>query len=467
MKKYFVSLVIIILCSKTLLTMFNTQHCEEAPVATAIEKNWQKLYKTHKNELTDPFIAGKQFAHTAQNFLFGISSSAYQIEGGLDDNNAIAAFYQSKGLPTAVDAIDFWHRYKDDIKQMKEELGINSFRLSIAWDRVEPMQGAYDQNAIDTYIDIIKTLKQYDIEPVVTLHHYTIPTWFAQIGGFEYSNNNHHFVSFAKKMYLELCHDVIYWSTFNAPEAYALKGYAKGDAAPGYTGKWQLVEQVLLNMLNAHVDIYQSIKGLNGLYYSLSTEDNAIPLPRIGIQKNIVLLDSSTDNALHWCLSPISALCCMTGNMLQSKGFYSFFATRTFEIHVPFLVNITYSNPLASSSLDWIGLNFYSNVNLFITSPQRETISSKTTENPTYRDYPEGIARAIKELYTEIAQPLNIPIMITENGIATSKQESKKREKFFQRTLFTIKTLIDDGYPIIGYLPWSSHDSYEWPTQEF
>src|SRR5204863_8826149 len=59
------------------------------------------------------------------------------------------------------------------------------------------------------------------------------------------------------------------------------------------------------------------------------------------------------------------------------------------------------------------------------------------------------------------------PIMITENGIATSKQESKKREKFFQRTLFTIKTLIDDGYPIIGYLPWSSHDSYEWPTQEF
>lgn len=442
------------------------------------DHDWETLYKTHKNELTNPNASGKKLQKLWHNvnvpnkpkkFLLGVSSSAYQIEGGLDKNNATAAFYQSKGLTTAMDAIDFWNRYKNDIQQMKTELGINSFRLSIAWERVEPEQGKYDENAIDTYIDIMKTLKEYDIEPVVVLHHYTIPTWFARNNGFEKKENINDFVTFAEKMYQALYQYVTYWSTFNAPEAYALKGYAKGDAAPGYVGKWQQVEEVLSNMLEAHVQIYQSIKSTTGLYNFLRLSDKSIPMPLIGIQKNIVLLDSSHENFLHTCLSPISAACCTAGNILQSEGFYSFFTTGTFYVNIPFQAYVSHTNTLAPQSLDWIGLNFYSNMKMFITKPQTELNEKRKTKNPTYRDYPEGIARAVQEIYSKIAQPLNIPLLITENGIATENNMlgEKKRTKFFYRTLFTITALIEDGYNIIGYLPWSSHDSYEWPTKEF
>ena len=84
---------------------------------------------------------------------------------------------------------------------MKDELGINAFRLSIAWDRVEPKQGEYNQAAIDRYKNIIKTLKMNGIEPIVVLHHYTVPSWFEDVGGFLSGANYQLFVEFAKKMY--------------------------------------------------------------------------------------------------------------------------------------------------------------------------------------------------------------------------------------------------------------------------
>src|SRR5690606_21856337 len=101
---------------------------------------------------------------------------------------------------------------------------------------------------------------------------------------------------------------------------------------------------------------------------------------------------------------------------------------------------------------------------LFLSTPQTETDPDRMTENPTYRDYPEGFYRAVKEIYKNVAKPLGIPIIITENGIATNNDE--RRTRFFQRTLYTIRKLIEEGYPIIGYTPWASHDNYEWPSKD-
>jgi beta-glucosidase len=427
----------------------------------------------------NPIQEGKTFKQTWLNsaahkknknrsFLLGASSSAYQIEGGLDANNATAQFYLRNGLQPAGKAIDFWNRYEDDIKQMKNELGINSFRLSIAWDRVEPQQGEYNMTVIEQYISIVKTCKSYGIEPIITLHQYTIPVWFEEIGGFEKAANNFHFVEFAKTMYEALHSHVAYWSTFNAPEAYAIKGYATGENSPGIKNNWQMVQQVLINMLDTHVAIYQAIKGKNGLYKQYKTR-YYMPNPQIGIQKNIIMMDVSTKTIGQICLSPISAACCGAANMLQNDIFYLFFSRGKVGLWIPTKVNIVHSNPLAPSSLDWIGINFYSNMAMKISKPQEETDPELSTQNPRYRNYPEGLARAVQQIHSAIAQPLNIPIIITENGIATGKNEMDelKRKRFFQRALFTLRVLLKQGYNLIGYLPWSSHDSYEWPTQEF
>jgi beta-glucosidase len=396
----------------------------------------------------------KRFKDHPEKFLFGVSSSAYQYEGGLDQWNANAAFYRQKGFKLADHAIDFWNSYENDIQQMKKELGINCFRLSIAWDRIQPGIRGWDRNAIDRYVKIIETLKNNNIEPIVVLHHYTIPQWFAEIGGFEKAENISYFVDFAKKMYEALHEHVTYWSTFNAIEGYAFKGYYKLDGPPGDPKKKSLfmTEKVMYNMLQAHQQCYDSIKELFAHYKN----DSMIPNPQIGIQKNIVLFDPFQNEKTSFCEKYGSKFICSFSSLLNNTIFFKFFKPTRL---------IRYFN---LCKLDWIGLNIYSNMMMLYAAPQKETVEARQTENLNYRNYPEGIYRAVKIIYEGIAQPLNIPIIITENGIATKNDPSgnEKRTRFFQRTLYTIRKLIEEGYPIIGYTPWASHDNYEWPSKD-
>ena len=447
------------------------------------QEKWNNLYQkklsSAKSPITDPILSSNKFRASLKNaalkfkgplynfaafpedFLFGASSSSYQYEGGLDEWNANAQFYIKKGLPPAGDAIDFWNRYDGDIKQMKKELGINSLRLSIAWERIEQTQGNYQQEALDTYATIIQALKENNIEPIIVLHHYTIPIWFQDIGGFEKRENNKHFVEYAKKIYGSLYKHVKYWSTFNAIEGYAFKGYRQGDGPPGIVNNMKLTQQVMAHMLDAHVQVYQELKQE---YNILKKTDDTIPEPRIGIQKNIVPLDPAPNN--NPFKKTASAGISVIGEGAQNKGFFDFFTTGAFNVYTPKRVYL--ANSQARSSIDWIGLNIYSNMFMNLASPEKEESPQYLTENPNYRDYPEGIYRAAEIINKRIAQPLNIPIIITENGIATKndKDGNTKRTHFFQRTLYVIRKLIEEGYPIIGYTPWASHDNYEWPSDK-
>lgn len=403
-----------------------------------------------------------RFKNHPEKFLFGASSSSYQYEGGLDEENANALFYKKKGFKTAGYAIDFWNRYETDIAQMKDELGINCFRLSIAWERIQPHQNRWRKKSIEKYVTIIKKLKEFGIEPIVVLHHYTIPQWFAEIGGFEKAENIKYFVEFAKKMYEALHEHVTYWSTFNAIEGYAFKGYYKLDGPPGITKSLFTTEKVMYNMLNAHAQVYQAIKGSSsglfaglfsekqGLYQQYKEKNNSIPDPQIGIQKNIVLFDPFSSPEQSFCEKYGSQFICSFSSLLNNTIFFK-------------LLRYRYRN-----TLDWIGLNVYSNMIMLYAQPQKETEEERKTENLNYRDYPEGIYRAAKIINDNIARPLNIPIIITENGIATKNDiaGNEKRTRFFKRALYTIRKLIAENYPIIGYTPWSSHDNYEWPSKD-
>jgi beta-glucosidase/6-phospho-beta-glucosidase/beta-galactosidase len=135
-------------------------------------------------------------------------------------------------------------------------------------------------------------------------------------------------------------------------------------------------------------------------------------------------------------------------------------------VYVPFKVNVNYYDVYAPYTLDWVGVNTYSNKKRYLMSDIVDKDFMLTTQNPNYRFYPQGIARAVKTVYERMAGPASrrnekcVPIWITENGIAAHTEE--QRELFFKQGLMVIKTLIDEGYPIMGYTPWASHDNYEW-----
>jgi beta-glucosidase len=399
-------------------------------------------------EAAQKSILMARFKNHPEKFLFGASSSSYQYEGGLDETNANAIFYIAKGLPSADIAIDFWNRYQTDIVQMKNELGINAFRISIAWERVQPNKNTWDIEALAQYAHIIKTLKANGIEPIVVLHHYTIPQWFAEMGGFEKTENIFYFVEFAKKMYEALHEEITYWSTFNAIEGYAFKGYYTLDGPPGTKKGLFTTEKVMYNMLNAHAQVYKAIKGRSGLYNEYKKINPTTINPQIGIQKNIVLFDPFSRPDQGICEKKGSQVICGFSSLLNNT---MFFKLLYYKYH---------------DALDWIGLNIYSNMFMLYAQKQEEKDEERKTENLNYRDYPEGIYRAVKIISDKIAKPLNIPIIITENGIATKNdaQGNEKRTRFFRRALYTIRKLIEEGHNIIGYTPWASHDNYEWPS---
>ena len=125
-------------------------------------------------------------------FLWGASSSAYQVEGNCPNCNW-AAFEKTtdeEGHPRIAHgercgrAADFWNRYGEDIRLMKA-LHLNAFRFSVEWSNVEPEEGVFVDSVLDHYVRLVHDLRASGIEPVVTLHHFTDPLWFDREGGFE------------------------------------------------------------------------------------------------------------------------------------------------------------------------------------------------------------------------------------------------------------------------------------------
>src|SRR5581483_5285072 len=143
-------------------TLFAKVLCKALCKSTVQGQNYtlieQKLAQLYDIALSSDFTldhAVKELVQALKNspwnikeFFLGASSSAYQIEGGLDSNSAVARFYQKMELSLAGDSIDFFNRYAEDIRQLKEELHINCFRLSLAWNRIEPLPGQFNEKAM-------------------------------------------------------------------------------------------------------------------------------------------------------------------------------------------------------------------------------------------------------------------------------------------------------------------------------
>lgn len=416
-----------------------------------------------------------------QDFYIGASSSAYQIEGGLDATSAAARFYHDKAqLPIAGDAIDFYHRYAEIIKQMKDELHINSYRISLAWNRIQPTKDEFDLQAIEFYKDVIRTLLAHGIKPMVVFHHYDVPQWFEDLGGFELQENGHYFQEFCLQVYTQLAEELgdCLISMCNAPEGPAFKGYFTGDGTPGEKHNLQKTHTVIANMYYELVDAALAIQKK---YDHLQRNNPTLQRPSIGTQINIVFIDP-----YHNSYNLKTHLGCAMGSYVQSGGTFDFLVNGVYCMYTPdadFMksakgVHVYREHKDAYKAFDWIGVNVYSNrfMNGFeqITGDKLiEEDEERYTDNANYRNYPEGIYRAVQIITEKVAIPLGklrnkngnpLPIIITENGLAT--KDHGKRTRYFQRAMWTITQLITEGYPVIGYLPWTSHDNYEWPTHD-
>ena len=448
------------------------------------------FYKNHRKKLAEKGVP----------WLWGAGSSAYQVES--DSNNTNWAEWiqlpeqVSRGLKPAGNACEFELRYKEDIQLLKK-YHINTLRFSVAWEKIIDKEGHINREELARYKDICQELVAHGIKPVITLFHYTEPLWFyhktrsvkiddnnfshlkkllkpgqteIELTGWEDPENIKHFVHFCQVVFDELAPYVHLWLTFNSPEGHAAQGWLTGTKPPGKRSM-PLMAQVLQNLLEAHVQVYQSLKVRPGGAES-----------KIGILKNIFQLDPWNP------CNPLDILACKIGTKLQDDSVFNFLLTGKFSVKVPFdvlplMANVTHTNEYLAKGgkcLDFIGLNYYCHGYMRNFKTYRDTQREIPTENENYTIYAEGLYRALHTINDKIAKPLNIPIYITENGIGTgdefpktddpealqmAEESRNKRLLFDKRTMYAIACAIADKIDLLGYIRWSDKDNNEWGTK--
>ncbi len=361
-------------------------------------------------------------------FYWGSATAAHQVEGNLTNNWTVHE--ERKNLEKSGAACDHWNRWKDDF-QMMSDLGLNSYRFSIEWSRLEPEPGQWNKKALDVYSEMIDDLIQRGIRPVVTLHHFSHPKWWEEKGGFANQDNLPEFLIYCERVFDALSDRVETWVTINEPTVFSAMGYTLGMFPPGKRSI-RLTIRVMRNMMRGHAMVYRSLKKKR-------------PEARIGVAKNVTLFDPRNRwSPIDW---PLSRLLEWLWNGAWRNGIRK--------------GRMLFANiPEAKDSLDFVGLNYYTHflTGLFIPTRGELQFPKRKHEIATEFGYPmyaEGFRRAI-----EFVAPLNVPIEITENGVADAKDAL--RPEHLMRHLWIVSEAINDGFDIRSYHHWSLMDNFEW-----
>lgn len=386
-----------------------------------------------------------------ENFLFGFANAEQQNSSEDDLPNSDWTRWQKttwpNGKPHIEDAqrqgksCDFWNLYKEDIRLMKQDFNVNTFRFSVSWDRIEPKEGEFSEEALNHYSDLVDSLLAAGIIPMITLHHFASPIWFADKDGFEKEENIHYFVRFAKKVFERLGDKVPLWCTINEPTIYMFQGYlplnCKFPPGKGGLTSWPLAVKVLRNLMQAHTETYHALKAMPG-------GDKA--------QVGLVHQHLKIESYFWWNL--IGQGLGKLLNYLMAYSVLDFMKTGTFSYGLTGYFREEYKAPEQKLS-DFIGLNYYSRV-LIKWFGSTHAPDEVMTDMP-YALYPQGLYDAIKDVSV-----LGLPIYITENGTADNQENDWRRAKFFKEYLKMVSLAIEDGYDVRGYYCWTLTDNFEW-----
>jgi len=368
-------------------------------------------------------------------FLWGSATSAHQIEG----NNTNSDWWQweqqnsGKVLPVLEEnfrnqkfepsgkCCDHYNKYNEDF-ELIEKMENNAYRMSIEWARIEPEKGKWNLDELNHYKDVLKNLKKRNIKVMLTLHHFTNPNWFAQKGGWENRKSAKYFKRYVKFIAENLGNLVDMWITINEPGIYADMSYKAGFWVPQKKSIRSFLK-VYLNMARAHKKAYKIIH---------KTLDKGKQKALVGVANSVMSFTAYKKHSLIELL-------------------YIHFADR--------LVNHSFYD-LTKRHHDFLGVNFYFRVRLRQGKGLKPEIMSLDSPEGEVSDmgsliYPHGIFSVLMDF-----SDFNLPIYITENGIAA--EDDKKREKFLVSHLTEIYHAIQNNVDVRGYFHWSLLDNFEW-----
>jgi beta-glucosidase len=330
---------------------------------------------------------------------------------------------------------------REVISQLKK-LNITTYRFSIEWSHLEPSQGTWNQENMNTYIQMCKDLRDAGIDPTITLLHFSEPIWFHEMGSFEKEENIQHFESFASSVFDQLTQDyngkplVERFFTINEPAIDAFSRYLLGTFGPGIKMNFTKAGTFLKNALKAHCAVYEILKKKD------------FPTVKVGIIHQYLRMRPTNFLLIPACRYFTRFLNDVPMNFFRSGG--------KFDLKVPFLCNIEEQCTKEGSppTTDIVGTQCYARPWIGVTGP---TSCGEPMTMMPFQEDPAVVYEAIKETH----EAFKAPVLVTEIGISTNDNEQRKR--FMLRSRYAIRQAVKDVGPnnVLGMIWWCLGDNME------
>jgi beta-glucosidase len=375
-------------------------------------------------------------------FLWGAASAAHQVEGG-NENSDWWDWELRPGSncpePSGI-ACDNWHRYPADIA-LAASLGLNTYRYSLEWSRLEPEEGVFDGAALDHYLAVTDAVIAAGMTPMVTLYHFTLPRWLARKGGWLSPEAPALLARYAGRVVRALGDRVRWYCTINEPGVVAFGGYLGAlGFPPGKTdmGSW---ERASANLTAAQRLVTPTVKDAN-------------PSAMVGF----------TNSMMEWEADG------------PARSFMEWMRRRNEDVFLA-----------AAEQDDFVGIQTYTRVPLVLPAWQSlllrvavrmppviaiaaPPLIRKEAMNPEppmpedrrrtqmgYEFRPQAIAATIRRVASLLPGK---PLVVTEHGVATD--DDAERVEFIDGGLRAIHGELAAGVPVRGYIHWSLMDNFEW-----
>ncbi|KAA8515714.1 hypothetical protein F0562_018675 [Nyssa sinensis] len=431
-------------------------------------------------------------------FVFGAATAAYQIEGAAHDGGKGPSIWDTfvKKHPEKISdqstgdvAIDFYHRYKEDIHLLKG-LGMKALRLSISWPRVLPsgkISGGVNPEGVKFYNNVINELTSNGLKPYVTLLHWDVPQALEdEYGGLLHPNIVNDYRDYVDVCFKEFGDRVKNWITMNEPVSVSMNGYAYGTQAPGrcsnYIGNCTSGDSATEPYIAAHHQLLAhaaAVKLYREKYQTSQKGEIGITLasywimPKTPTAAGLKASHKALDFTLGWYLHPLT------------YGDYPRSMRATVGHRLPKFS--AEQSKMLNGSMDFVGINYYTSKYASFSAPINTVNLSYTTDShvdlttekngsnigqPTALSWLYICPKGIKDLMLYIKEKYNNPaIYITENGMADLNNstlsvkeaiQDSLRISYIHDHLWHLQTAIKEGANVKGYFAWTLFDDFEW-----
>ena len=396
----------------------------------------------------------------AEGFMLGAATAAHQVEG----NNIYNDYWVQEQVPhstfnePSLDAVDHYNHYREDIRLMAEA-GLNSYRFSVEWSRIQPEKDAWNEKEVEHYRDVLRCCHENGITPIVTMMHFSSPKWLISMGGWENPEVADLFASYCQRLVRELGDQMEYVCTINEANMRLQLAALIKEMMHRMSGQQKAADQGKTKSKESNVQVGINLNKENMMLGMMECA-KAFGLENPGEMHTFVsqctpegdLLvmkahEAARDAMKAECPHLKIGLTLSLHDMVARPGGESFAEKEwddEFLHYLPYIKND-----------DFLGVQCYTR-KFFDKNGGADMPEGAPRTQMGYEDYPAAIADVVRK----VSESFKGDLIVTENGIATD--DDARRCEFIKEAADSLQQCIADGIPLKGYMYWSLLDNFEW-----